>query len=70
VTTRRGQLGQAMERVQDVDDGLSITEKVELIEQFVKNEVTVATYLSLRDQAIRHAWIRTKLESVSGGAAM
>jgi hypothetical protein len=65
-TTRRAQ---AVERMQDVDDGLSTMEKVELIRQFEENEVA-GTYLSLENQALRQAWIRTRLESVFGGAAM
>jgi hypothetical protein len=60
---------QAVERVQDVDDGLSTMEKVELIRQFQENESAAGTYLSLINQPLRQAWIRTKLESVSGGAA-
>lgn len=66
-TTRRAQ---AVERVQDVDDGLSTMEKVELIRQFEENEVIAGTYLSLEKQALRQAWIRARLESVFGGAAM
>lgn len=66
-TTRTAQ---AVRRVQDVDDGLSTMEKVELIRQFEKNEASPGTYLSLKDQALRQAWIRTKLESMIGGTAM
>jgi len=65
-TTRRAQ---AVERVQDVDDGLSTMEKLELIRQFQENESAAGTYLSLINQPLRQAWIRTKLESVFGEAA-
>jgi len=64
-TTRRAQ---AMKRVQDVDDGLSMMEKLELIRQFEENEGTADIYLSLRDQGLRQAWIRTKLDPVFGVA--
>jgi hypothetical protein len=62
-TTRRAQ---AVERVQDVDDGLSTMEKVELIRQFEENEGLAGTYLSLENQALRQAWIR----AVFDGTAM
>ena len=62
---------EAIKRVQYVDDGLSTKEKVELIKQFSENDVVVGISLSLSDQALRQAWIRTKLlKSVSGGAAL
>jgi len=61
---------QAVKRVQDVDDGLSTREKVELIKQFHENEDIAGTYLLLTDQAVRQAWIRIELESVFGGTAM
>jgi len=62
---------EAIKRVQYVDDGLSTKEKVELIKQFSENDVVVGIYLSLSDQSLRQAWIRTKLlKSVSGGAAL
>jgi hypothetical protein len=56
-------LGQAVKRVQDVDDGLSAMEMVELIKQFEENVAMVNTYLSLTDQAVRQLWIRSKLGS-------
>jgi hypothetical protein len=59
-TTRRAQ---AVQLVQQVDDGLSTTEKVELIRQFQENAVTADIYLSLTDRALRHAWIHMKLNS-------
>ena len=60
-------LGQAVKRLQDVDDGLSAMEKVVLIRQFEKNVATANAYLSLTDQALRRLWIRSKLGS---GVAM
>lgn len=60
-------LGQAVKRLQDVDDGLSAMEKVVLIRQFEKNVATANAYLSLTDQALRWLWIRSKLGS---GVAM
>jgi hypothetical protein len=57
-------LGQAVKRLQDVDDGLSAMEKVVLIRQFEKNVATANAYLSLTDQALRRLWIRSKLGSM------
>jgi hypothetical protein len=42
---RPGDVGQAVKRVQDVEDGLPAMEKVELIKQFEKNMAT-AMYIS------------------------
>ena len=67
-TTRRAR---AIKLVQDVDDGLSTVETEELIRQFSENESSPDTYLALSsNQALRQAWIRTKLEPVFGGAVM
>ena len=62
VTTRRAQA------VKRVDDGLST--KGEGGAEFQENEAIASTYLSLRDQALRQAWIRTTLESVFSGPVM
>ena len=58
-------LEQAVIRLQDVDDGLSAMEKVELIRQFEENEVRADTYLALKDQAFRRLWTHSKLESAA-----
>ena len=48
----------AMQFLQEVDDGLSVSDKVAMISIFMKQAVAVDTYLSLTDAELRQAWIR------------
>jgi hypothetical protein len=60
----------AVEHLQDMEDYLTTAEKLELISQFEESEVVASTYLSLRDEVLRRAWVRKRLGSVSGGASL
>jgi hypothetical protein len=52
---------QAMQLVQEVEDELSAGEKAGLITHFMNNTIAADTYLSLKDPAIRKAWISSML---------
>jgi hypothetical protein len=54
---------QAMQLVQEVEDGLLTTEKVGLITHFMNNTVAADTYLSLKDSDVRKVWICNMLTS-------
>jgi hypothetical protein len=50
-----------MQLVQEVEDGLSTTEKAGLITHFMNNAVAADTYLSLKDSDVRKVWIHNML---------
>jgi hypothetical protein len=51
----------ALQLVQQIEDGLSVGDKVALIALFMKDNVAVETYLSLDDADVCQAWITTML---------
>jgi hypothetical protein len=53
----------AMQLVQDVEDGLSVKEKAVLITHFMNNAIAADTYLSLKDNEVRKAWVSSMLAS-------
>jgi hypothetical protein len=52
----------AITRLQDVDDNLSMSDKVKLIGLFQKDVVIAQTYLDLINDDIRQAWLRSILD--------
>lgn len=55
---------QAITRIQDIDDGLSLSDKVKMIGLFQKDAqgIIAQTYLDLVDDEIRRAWLLSTLE--------
>lgn len=51
----------ALQLMQQIQDGLSVDDKVALIALFMKDDVAVETYLSLNDPEVRRAWITSML---------
>ncbi|KAF8220351.1 hypothetical protein L208DRAFT_1382695 [Tricholoma matsutake] len=52
----------AMQFLQEVDDGLSVGDKVAMISIFMKQAAAVNTYLSLTDTEVQQAWIHKMLD--------
>lgn len=61
---------QAVQLVQEADDGLSAMEKGHLIAQFMEKPTMVEAYLALTNPKIRRLWIHNNLTSRSGGVFM
>ena len=57
------QRNQAIQFLQEVDDGLSTNDKVKMVSLFMNNIVVADTYLSLTDIDIRRAWLQAMLMS-------
>ena len=54
---------QAIKLVQSQDDGLSIEDRIAMVELFTKNTVAVDTYLAHYDDTLRQAWLKDMLSS-------
>ena len=52
----------AIARLQDVDDGLSLKDKVKLIGLFQKDAIAAQTYLDLVHEEVRQAWLHSILD--------
>ena len=52
----------AIAHLQDVDDALSLSEKVKLIGLFQKDAIAAQTYLDLVHDDVRQAWLHTLLD--------
>jgi hypothetical protein len=60
---------EVVKHLQRTDDGLTTTEKLDLLSKFEDNEVYADTYIALEDEDLRRAWINRRLGSGFGGAA-
>jgi hypothetical protein len=60
---------EVVKHLQRMDDGLTMTEKLDLLSKFEDNEVYADTYIALKDEDLQWAWINRRLGSGFGGAA-
>ena len=63
------QRNQAMQVLQEADDGLSMNDKVKMISMFMQNIVVADTYLSLTDIDLRRIWLQSMLNPASAAPA-
>jgi hypothetical protein len=60
---------EVVKHLQRTDDGLTTTEKLDLLSKFEDNKVYADTYIALEDEDLRRAWINRRLGSGFSGAA-
>jgi hypothetical protein len=60
-------LDAAMRMLQEIDDGLTVDEKTDMVMLFQCDATAASTFIKLTDDSIRRNWLRKMLELLNRG---